>query len=133
MHFTTEENISALIIAVDFEKAFDTLEWTFMNQSLEKFHFPSLMKQWVRILYTDIISCVTNNGWSSEYFHLERGVSPGCPLSPYMFILCAEILAQQVRNYTKIEGIKIGGKEFKIKQYADDTQILNKYSINSLT
>ena len=133
MHFTTEENISALIIAVDFEKAFDTLWWTFMYQCLEKFKFPPLIKQWIRILYTDIKSCVTNNGWSSEYFYLERGVRQGCPLSPYMFILCAEILAQQVRNNTKIEGINIGGKEFKIKQYADDTQIFIKYSVNSLT
>ena len=44
MHFTTEENISALIIAVDFEKAFDTLEWTFMYQCLEKFNFPPTHK-----------------------------------------------------------------------------------------
>ena len=40
MYFTTEENISALIIAVDFEKAFDTLEWKFMYQCLENFNSP---------------------------------------------------------------------------------------------
>ena len=87
-----------------------------MNQCLEKFNSPppppphTNYKKWIRILYTDIKSCVTNNGWSSEYFHLERGVRQGCPLSPYMFILCIEILAQQVRNNTKIEKIKIAGK-----------------------
>ena len=50
-----------------------------------------------------------------------------------MFILCAEILAQEIRNNTKIEGIKIGRKEFKIKQYADDTQFFIQYSSNPLT
>ena len=133
IYFTQDENIPALVISVDFEIAFDTLEWPFMYQCLEKFNFPPLIKQWVKILYTDIISCVTNNGWSFEYFSLERGGRQGCPLSPYMFILCAEVLAQEIRNYTKIEGIKIGRKEFKIKQYADDTQIFIQYSSNSLT
>ena len=50
-----------------------------------------------------------------------------------MFILCAEILAQGIRNNTKIEGIKIGRKEFKIKQYADDTHIFIQYASNLLT
>ena len=103
-----------------------------MYQCLEKFNFPPLIKQWVKILYTDIKSCVTNNGWSSEYFSLGRGVRHGCPLSPYMFILCAKILAQEIRKDTKIEGIKIDRKELKIKQYADDTQIFIQYSSNSL-
>ena len=133
IYFTQDENIPALVISVDFEKAFDTLEWPFMYQCLEKFNFPPLMKQWVKILYPDIKSCVINNGWGSEYFSLERGVRQGCPLSPYMFIMCAEILAQEIRNNTKIEGIKIGRKEFKIKQYADDTQIFIQYSSNLLT
>ena len=94
IYFMQYENIPSLVIAVDFEKAFDTLEWPFMYQCLEKFNSSSYIKQWVKILYTDIKSCVTNNGWSSEYFSLQRGVRQGCPLSPYMFILCAEIIAQ---------------------------------------
>ena len=120
------------MISVDFEKASDTLEWPFVYQCLEKFNFSPLIKQWVKILYTDIKSCVTNKGWSSEYFSLGREVRQGCPLSPYMFILCAKILAQEIRNNTGIEGIKIDRKELKIKQYADDTQIFIQYSSNSL-
>ena len=66
IYFTQDENIPALVMSVDFEKAFDTLEWPFMYQCLEKFNFPLLIKQWVKILYIDTKSCVTNNGWSSE-------------------------------------------------------------------
>ena len=99
IYFTQDKKIPALVISVDFEKAFDTLEWPFMYQCLEKFNFPPLTMG--QMLYTDIKSCVTNNGWSSEYFSLEGGLRQRCPLSPYMFILCAEILAQEIRNNTK--------------------------------
>ena len=47
VYFTQDENIPALVMSVDFEKAFDTLEWLFMYQCLEKFNFPPLIKQWV--------------------------------------------------------------------------------------
>ena len=56
IYFTQDENIPALVISVNFEKAFDTLEWPFMYQCLEKFNFPPLIKQWVKILYTDMKS-----------------------------------------------------------------------------
>ena len=55
IYFTQDENIPALVISVNYEKAFDTLEWPFMYQCLEKFNFP-LIKQRVKILYTDMKS-----------------------------------------------------------------------------
>ena len=63
----------------------------------------------------------TTNGWSSEFFSLSRGVRQGCPLPPYLFILCAEILANAVRKDKEIRGINIGDMECKLSQYADDT------------
>ena len=47
------------------------------------------------------------------------GVRQGDPLSPYLFITAAEILAIAIRNRKDIQGIKMG-KEFKMVQYADD-------------
>ena len=90
------------------------------------FGFPTYIKEWVKILYTDIKSSVTNNGWHSEYFDLGRGVRQGCPLSPYLFILCAEILAIQTRDNAKIEGIDIGNKNYKILQYAESINAILK-------
>ena len=65
-----------------------------------------------------------NNGFSSEYFNIRRGVRQGCPLSPYLFILCAEILATPLKNDDDIQGIKIDDTECKLSQYADDTSLL---------
>ena len=62
-----------------------------------------------------------NNGLSSEYFYLTRGVRQGDPLSPYLFLLAVEILAIAVRDNAEIKGISIEQQETKLLQYADDT------------
>ena len=59
----------------------------------------------------------------SEFFNLKRGCRQGDPISPYIFIFCAEILGKMVRDNEIITGININGKEFRLSQYADDTQL----------
>ena len=65
-----------------------------------------------------------NNGWSSEFFSLSRRVRQGCPLSPYLFILCAEVLANTIRKDENIHGNNIINVEYKLSQYADDTTMI---------
>ena len=67
-----------------------------------------------------------------SFFYLKRGCRQGDPISPYIFILCAEVLGQMIRNNNNIKGIFINEKEFKISQYADDTQLLIDGSEKSL-
>ena len=59
-----------------------------------------------------------------NFFDLSRGVRQGCPLSPYLFILSVEILAEAIRNKREIKGIKIQNTEVKVRQYADDTTLI---------
>ena len=59
----------------------------------------------------------------SEFFGLQRGCRQGDPISPYIFLLCAEVLSQMIRKDNLIKGIILGNKDFKLSQYADDTQI----------
>ena len=68
-----------------------------------------------------------NNGWSSDFFELERGVRQGCPLSPYLFIRL------KVRKNNEIKGITVNGREIKISQYADDTTLILDGSQKSFT
>ena len=129
LHCCEQEDISGVLISVDFVKAFDSLDWVYIDKSLKFFNVPDTIHKWVRILYNDISSCVINNEWASNYFKLERGVRQGCPLSPYLFIIAAETLALKVRQNNDIQGIQIGNKTFKIKQYAYDTQVFSLFEI----
>ena len=98
-----------------------------MNQEifkcLEKFGFKQDCVRWIRTLYNNIESCVLNNGYSSPVFNIKRGVRQGCPLSPYLFIIGAEILGALIRQCNEIKGIQVGDKEVRLSQYADDTII----------
>ena len=68
----------------------------------------------------------------SDWFYLQRDCRQGDPLSPYLFILCAEILALLIRNNPNIKGIIVGITEFRMSQYADDTSMILDGSERSL-
>lgn len=76
---------------------------------------------WIKTLYTNISGCVVNNGYSSEFFSLQRGVRQGCPLSILLFVLAVEPLAHQIRINESIKGLENGNKITKLSMYADDT------------
>ena len=121
MDYTVEENIPGLLIFIDFEKAFDSVEWDFLFKCLEAFNFGSDFLHWIKTFYTNAQSCVMNYGTASNYFPLERGVRQGDPLSPYLFIVIVETLAIAIRQNQEIRGISIDNEETKILPYADDT------------
>ena len=87
---------------------------------------------WIKLFYTDTRSCIQNNGWSTDFFTFSLGAAQGCPLSPYLFILYAEVLGNAIRKDEEIRGIKTSGTECKLLQYADDTtMILDGYENSS--
>ena len=132
IEYCDENDIAAVLLSIDFEKAFDKLDWDFLWKCMTFFRIPDNIIRWVKILYTGANSCVTNNGHMSDYFAMGRGVRQGCPLSPYLFIIAAEVLAISIRNNNEIKGIVIGEKEYKIKQFADDSQTMSIFDINSI-
>ena len=132
MHYTEKLNIPGMLLLIDFEKAFDSLSWTFIEKALDLFNFKISIKNWIRTLYYNSTSRVLQNGFLSESIKLERGCRQGDPLSPYIFTICAEILAILIRNSDNIQGLKIDGEEFLISQYADDTTFILDGSPKSL-
>lgn len=133
MRFAEQEQCDAFIAQIDFEKAFDSIEWPFLLQVLKSYNFGDNFQKWTKILYTDISSCVGNNGTYSSYFKLSRAIRQGCPISALFFLLVAEIVAINIRNDKKIKGLKINDStEFKINLMADDTTLFLS-GLNSLS
>ena len=114
MVYTEENNMPGIALFIDFRKAFDTIEWDFINNCLKRFNFGPDIQNWVKILSNNVSSCVLNNGFASEFFPVERGVRQGCPLSRLLFVIGIEILARAIKNDPAIKGINVGEKEFKV-------------------
>ena len=123
MEHTKSESIPGILVSLDFRKAFDSLEWSFMMKALDIFNFGTSIKRWISTFYTKIESAAINNGFMTNWFRPSRGVRQGCPLSPYLFVLSTEILSSKIRQEPSITGIKIFGHEIKLSQFADDTNL----------
>ena len=121
-----------LILLIDFQKAFDSLEWKYISEVLLAYNFGKCYRKWFKILYNKSCSSVINNGYLSESFPLERVCRQGDPLSPYIFILAIEPLAMMIKNNKQIEGIEVQNHTFKIGLYADDIFLLLKNSESSV-
>ena len=102
------------------------------RKTLKYYNFGDSIIKWISFFQKGAESCIIQNGFISEFFYLKRGCRQGDPISPYIFILCAEILGKMIRNNNDIRGIIIDNKEYKISQYADDTQLFLNGSENSL-
>ena len=133
IQYAKEKNIPGLLLFIDFEKAFNSLEWSFILDTLRFFRFGTSIINWVRVFYDKTESCILNNGWASNFFETQRGVRQGCPLSPYLFILAAEVMAKAIRNNKNIKGISVNNQEVKISQYTDDTTLILDGSLKSLS
>ena len=122
------------MVAIDFEKAFDSVKWNFLYKTPTSFGFGPSFVNWVKTYYCDIRSCIMNNGFTNGYFKIEKGVRQGDPLSAYLFTLVIEILAIQIRSDITIKGVSIGGKETKLSIFADDLTafLTNKASYDNL-
>ena len=88
------------------------------------FGIPEPFIKQVRTIYQNTLAAVQYNGRVSRFFEVSRGVRQGCPLSPLLYLLGAEILARAIRENKKIKGIPTGkNQQFKISQFADDTAL----------
>ena len=121
MNYAKLNKLAGMLLFIDFEKAFDSLNWNFMMQALKCVNFGPKFIKWIKVIYTDISSCIINNGKTGKYFPVARGVRQGDPLSPYLFILVTEFLANRIRSNNDIKGFIVNKNEIKITMYADDT------------
>ena len=135
LEHTKRSEQSGILVTIDFKKAFDSLDHTFLFKVLHTFNFGPSFIQWIRTFYSNVSACVINNGFPTNYFGVDWGVRQGDPLSPLLFILCLEVMACSIRQNDKIQGIKIKNEEVKLSLFADDMTcfLRNKSSYQHLS
>ena len=120
---------SALLLTVDIEKAFDSVNHMFLIATLEHFGFGESFIKWVKILLKNQESCVINGGKTSKYFKLDRGTRQGDPISAYLFILVLEIVFIMIKSNKQIKGLSLFDHEILYTAMQMTLLLLNRRKI----
>ena len=117
------QKLQQQLFPLDQAKTFDRVDWQYLFTVLEKFGFGPSFIAWIRLLYHNIVSHVIVNNFLTARIPLTRGVRQGFPLSPLLYLLSAEPLAEAIRANVRIEGIHVPDTthSVKVSAYADDT------------
>ena len=109
------------------KKLFDRVSYSYLNESLEALGFGARFRKAVGLIYNPEAPPrrrIYANGYYSGWFQINSGVAQGCPLSPLLFLVVAEGLRISLDMQKGFEGIRIGGRNFKVSQFADDTTLM---------
>ena len=83
----------SMAIKTDMSKAYDMLEWSFIQEVMKKLGFHPKWVNWIMQCITSVSYTFIVNGASRGFVKPGRGIRQGDPLSPYIFILCSEVLS----------------------------------------
>ena len=125
------QKIEGFLVTMDVEKAFDSLDHTFLISVLKRFGFGQNFVSWIEIILKNQESCVFNGGTTTKYFKLNRGAPQRDPISAYLFILAFEILFLLIKENPHIKGLNIFDHCYLYSPYADNTTFFLK-DVNSI-
>ncbi|CAJ2644440.1 unnamed protein product [Trifolium pratense] len=123
-----------LLFKVDFEKAYDSVDWGYLDAVMGRMAFPNLWRKWIRECVCTATASVLVNGSPTDEFSLRRGLRQGDPLSPFLFLLAAEglnVLMEAMVARNLFTGYSIGGQgsvSVSHLQFADDTLLMGTKS-----
>ncbi|GJU14825.1 putative RNA-directed DNA polymerase [Tanacetum coccineum] len=131
--FLKKSKRKGLIFKVDFEKAYDSIEWGYLLEIMKRMGFGDRWCKWVIACLSSSSISILVNGSPTKEFVMERGVRQGDPLSPFLFILAAEglnALMKEAVNNNIFNGVRVGADGVVVShlQYADDTIIFREWS-----
>ena len=135
---TKEEKRCSMAVKTDMSKAYDRLEWEFISLVLHQLGFhPRLVEMVMQCISTVTYSFLIN-GSPRGMVSPSRGIRQGDPLSPYIFILCSEVLSglcNIAQEEGSLKGIKVarGCPRVNHLLFADDTMFFIRASKEAAT
>jgi len=109
------------LVFYDFEKAFDSIEWDFIEATLRAMNFPEYFLECIRLLNRYAFMRVIVNSRLTDPFSVNRGCRQGDPVSPYLFILGMQVLSTYYRAEMRESSLALASSRITLLQYADDT------------
>jgi hypothetical protein len=135
--FARKGRKECLIFKVDFEKAYDSVSWSFLEYMMRRLGFSVRWCRWIRGCVCCGNLSVLVNGCPTEDINIKRGLKQSDPLAPFLFLLVVEGLSCLVRSAEACglyHGFKVGNSGLSIShlQYADDTLFLGEATMPNL-
>ena len=97
-------------LKIDMTKAYDRFNWNFLKAIPMAMNFNDRWVKWIMECVTSVQYTLLINGNITQSFTPRKGLRQGDPLSPYLFLMCANILSQalmKAKNQKRIKGVKI--------------------------
>lgn len=112
-----------MVIKLDFAKAFDTVSWEALEVVLRARGFNLQWRTWMQQILQTSKSAILVNGCPGPWISCKRGLRQGDPISPYLFILLADVLQTLIKRSTVIRHPIVDNDGCPV-QYTDDTLLL---------
>ncbi|GKV22123.1 hypothetical protein SLEP1_g32015 [Rubroshorea leprosula] len=126
IHEAKKRKRPTLIFKADFEKAYDSVNWNFLDLMMEKLGFCLKWIRWIKECLSTSLVSVLVNGSPTEEFSMKKGLRQGDPLAPFLFLLVVEALnglILKAKEEDMYSGVAVGteGMEVTHLQFADDS------------
>jgi hypothetical protein len=119
-----KRRVPTLAIKLDFAKAFDTVNWDALDTVLQARGFSTVWRRWMQHILQSSRSAVLVNGCPGPWMDCRRGLRQGDPMSPYLFILVADLLQVLIRKTGLIRHPVLEDSSCPVLQYAEDTLLI---------
>ncbi|GJX59208.1 putative RNA-directed DNA polymerase, eukaryota, reverse transcriptase zinc-binding domain protein [Tanacetum coccineum] len=104
---------------VDIQKAYDNVDWNFLENILKYFGFHNMMIKWIMACVTSASFSISTNGDIHGFFNGKRGLRQGDPISPYLFTLVMEVLTLTIKRRVRMSDM------FRYHNRGEELQLVN--------
>ena len=101
MKFTKDTQLPGMPVLIDFKKAFDSISWSFICQTMAYLGFSKDLINWIKLFNHNIKAIIIQCGVLSEFIDIQHGCRRGDPIASYLFIIVAQILTIMIKNNKK--------------------------------